>query len=145
MIFRETLMKIIVLWVWITVMKIFLKWKYIYLTVTLTCQKQNEIFYFFKRKLLIFFPHWNHIKYATELQTELQEIENTHESFLISENGKNGEASWKAGFPQHTFLHIERILIVRKNHSELRNQAGRWLCPADYFAGLVWWCNLGLL
>lgn len=104
-----------------------------------------NLFFFQKETFDLFFPHWNHIKYATELQTELQEIENTHESFLISENGKNGEASWKAGFPQHTFLHIERILIVRKNHSELRNQAGRWLCPADYFAGLVWWCNLGLL
>lgn len=82
-----------------TVMKIFLKWKYIYLKVTLTCQKQNEIFFFQKETFDFFFfffdflSHWNHIKYATELQTELQEIVSTHESFLISENGKNGEAT----------------------------------------------------
>lgn len=73
-------------------MKIFFKWKYIYLKVTLTCQKQNEIF-FFQKETFDFFSHWNRIKYATELQTELQEIVNTQEPFLISENGKNGEAT----------------------------------------------------
>lgn len=74
-------------------MKIFLKWKYIYLKVTLTCQKQMKSFFFFQKETFDFLSHWNRIKYATELQTELQEIVSTHESFLISENGKNGEAT----------------------------------------------------
>lgn len=52
-----------------------------------------NLFFFQKETFDLFFSHWNHIKYATKLQTELQEIENTHESFLISENGKNGEVS----------------------------------------------------
>lgn len=56
--------------------------------------KANEIFFFFfQKETFDFLSHWNHIKYATELQTELQEIVSTHESFLISENGKNGEAT----------------------------------------------------
>ena len=49
--------------------------------------------FFFQKETFDFFSHWNRIKYATELQTELQETVNTQEPFLIPENGKNGEAT----------------------------------------------------